>query len=57
MKEASHKRSHTVYKIFRIGKSLETTSGLVIARGRVGGGKGSDSLMDTGFFFGLMEMF
>ena len=39
-----------------IGKTIETESRSVVARGWRSGGNGNDHLMGTGFIFGVMKM-
>lgn len=60
-KLSRHKSLHitwfNLYKIFRLGKSIESKSRLVIVRGWVEGKMGGNFLMGMEFYFGYMEMF
>lgn len=57
MLNESSQTQKATHKIFRIGKSLETESRLIVALGWGLGEMGSDCLLGTGFPFGVMEIF
>ena len=61
MKEARHKRSHIVqfhfYEMSKIGISVETESGLVVAKGCDGWKKWGITPNDIGASLGHNEMF
>lgn len=46
-----------MYKISKIGKSIETKSRIVVAKGWGGGKNGELLVMDTGFLSGVMKTF
>jgi hypothetical protein len=57
MKAVSH-TAHMLHEIYRIGKSIEMESGLVVSRGWEDREMGSDSWeMDMRFLLGIVKKF